>query len=164
MFHGALHYVSSKFRDQHEMKELDAVNEASCPSWRSSDRNVKICPLRKQTYFFILCWELLNSHLGRPMFIVVEWATPCLCASTETLKNKQKLSETSLSELWEQSNVYRNQANPESKYMNKTWRKLKGEIDISKIIIEEFQSWLSGNESDLYPWGCRFDPLSCSVG
>ena len=28
----------------------------------------------------------------------------------------------------------------------------------------EFPSWLSGNESDYHPWGCRFDPWPRSVG
>ena len=29
---------------------------------------------------------------------------------------------------------------------------------------QEFLLWLSGDEADLYPWGCRFDPWPPSVG
>ena len=28
----------------------------------------------------------------------------------------------------------------------------------------EFPLWFSSNEPNLYPWGCRFDPWSCSFG
>ena len=28
----------------------------------------------------------------------------------------------------------------------------------------EFPLWLNGNDSDYYPWGCRFDPWPFSVG
>ena len=30
--------------------------------------------------------------------------------------------------------------------------------------LQEFVLWLSGNESDYCPWGCRFDPWHHSVG
>ena len=30
--------------------------------------------------------------------------------------------------------------------------------------VWEFPLWLSGNESDWYPWGCRFEPWPHSVG
>ena len=32
------------------------------------------------------------------------------------------------------------------------------------LSVWEFPSWLSGNESDYHPWGCRFDPWPRSVG
>ena len=32
-----------------------------------------------------------------------------------------------------------------------------------RIFISEFPLWLSGNESDWYPWGCRFTPWPHSV-
>ena len=33
-----------------------------------------------------------------------------------------------------------------------------------RIPLQEFPSWLNGNESNWYPWGCRFDPWPCSIG
>ena len=33
-----------------------------------------------------------------------------------------------------------------------------------RIRLQEFPLWCSGNKSNWYPWGCRFDPCPCSVG
>ena len=45
-----------------------------------------------------------------------------------------------------------------------TWAKIEAKVLSLKEEMEKFPSWLSRNESDQYPRGCRLDPWPCSVG
>ena len=44
------------------------------------------------------------------------------------------------------------------------WRILDTHSNYFSRQCTEFPLWLSGNESDWYPWGCRFNPWPRSVG
>ena len=44
------------------------------------------------------------------------------------------------------------------------WRILDTHSNYFSRQCTEFPLWLSGNESDWYPWGCRFNPWPRSMG